>query len=171
MSSQELRRLSEESHKLKQDLLRSSSKDEALDTAIRAAETSMRALELAEDPKEKTRYSTRFKQLLEEAERIKTSSDWKSVVSYAQLTQHTSHSTVNIRARALKEPRSTRKLPNSEHIILLQAGFLNGAKYPPWESAPSSSEFILNDGEKLFLYVTWLRIFLHTTNLAHPQEI
>lgn len=136
-----------------QQLRNAGSRDEALEVAIKAAETSMQALKLASDPKEKTQLSSRVKQLLTEAEDIKTNDDWKSTI---QQTESASNGTTppKTKARVLKEPQSKRKLPTSEQVLLLKAGYLNGFKFPPWTTPPEPSEFELCEGEELFLYVS-----------------
>nr|POE48731.1 calpain-like protease palb/rim13 [Quercus suber] len=125
-------------------LAKSKSQDEALDTAIKAAEASMRTLKLAETPSEKAKQSQRIKQLLEQAERIKFSDDWRSVIRRPPVD------TNPLAARVLKVPRSTRTLSKAEQIIILKAGFLNGFKFPSWTTAPALTEFELRDGEGLF---------------------
>ncbi|KAK5125229.1 hypothetical protein LTR85_000905 [Meristemomyces frigidus] len=154
--SQDFRELSSDAGQHNEQLPRSTSKDEALETAIKAAETSMRALKLAKDPNEKARHSARFKQLLQEAERIKDSRDWRQrqstrpngqpAPSNISTAPQTTPST-----RTLPEPLSLRKLPKSEHILLLKAGYLNGFKFPPWTDPPAPGEFELGVGEDLYL--------------------
>ncbi len=114
----------------------SGSNDDALQAAIKAAESSMQALKLTNDSVEKERISLQVKQHLQEAERIKKG-------------------TTVTQTRILNEPESTRKLPNQEQILLLRASYLNGFKFPPWTEAPRPQEFELNDGEDLFLYVSF----------------
>ena len=140
-----------------EQLLRSTSRDEALEIAIKAAETSMQALKLSTDPNEKAVLSTRFNQLLQEAEKIKFNPNWRQELketTSSSVNQHGDSRTsppAN-RARRLKEPKSSRQLPNREQILLLKAGYLNGFKFPPWSNAPDSSEFELKDGESLYEY-------------------
>ena len=156
LPSKDLEELKNDAERLDAQLLRSSSKDEALEVAIKAAETSMRALKLAQDPIEKSKLSTRVKQMLEEAERIKMSTDWRKAVQHRPSLNGSSSTKADTvaRARTLQEPQSTRKLPNHEQILLLRASYLNGFKFPPWTTPPESSEFELKDGESLFLYVS-----------------
>ncbi|KAK3702819.1 cysteine protease [Vermiconidia calcicola] len=153
LPSKDLEELKSDAERLDAQLLRSSSKDEALEVAIKAAETSMRALKLAQDPIEKSKLSTRVKQMLEEAERIKMSTDWRKAVQHRPSLNGSSSTKADTvaRARTLQEPQSTRKLPNHEQILLLRASYLNGFKFPPWTTPPESSEFELKDGESLFL--------------------
>ena len=53
-------------------LPQANNRDEALEIAIKAAEISMQALKLANDPKEKAELSSRVGLLLTKAEKIKT---------------------------------------------------------------------------------------------------
>jgi calpain-7 len=133
-------------------LPRASSKDEALEAAIKAAETSMQALKLATDSNEKSQLSSRVRQLLTQAENIKTSNDWRQAIQ-APVPDSSTSSPTSSKIRTLKEPQSRRKLPTSEQVLLLKAGYLNGFKFPPWSAPPDPSEFDLNEGEELFLYV------------------
>lgn len=154
--SQDLEELKIDAERLERQLLQSNSKDEALEVAIKAAETSMRALKLAKEPSEKSQLSTRVKRLLDEAERIKISTDWRQVVRSSSSTTSTGNGSIptNVRVRTLKEPHSTRKLPNQEQILLYKASYLHGFKFPPWTTPPAPDEFELKEGEELFTYVS-----------------
>ena len=140
-------------HDLQRRLLQSSSKDEALTLAIKAAEVSMRALKLANGAQEKQAWSADVKSLLEKAEHIKSSQDWTAVV---QTRQNGYGGTLPLEKpstqEGLKQPESTRPLTRKEQILLLKAGFLHGFKFPPW-TPPTPDEFELQPGEGLFLYV------------------
>ncbi|KAK0794262.1 cysteine protease [Friedmanniomyces endolithicus] len=120
--------------------IEASSRDEALQSTINAAEASMRALKLAKDPKDKAKHSARFKQLLQEAERIQHCDDWHSVPATSRKSQ-----------QATKNPESTRKPSRAEQILLLKASYLNNFKFPPWTTPPAPDEFDLADGESLFV--------------------
>ena len=65
--SQDFEELRNDAARLADQLPRSASKDEALEIAIKAAETSMRALNLVQDPNEKTMLSMKAQVLLDEA--------------------------------------------------------------------------------------------------------
>lgn len=137
-------------------LLQSSNRQDALEHAINAAEASVQALKLSLDPHEKARHSARFKQLLEQAEKIKYSNDWREELrplASRSADRTTPTPAANRRARLLKEPQSTRHLPKSEQILLLKAGFLNSCKFPPWSGPPTPGEFQLIEGEDLYEYV------------------
>ena len=157
LPSKDLEELREDAERFANQLPRSASKDEALEIAIKAAETSMQALKLARDPNEKSKFSTRVKQLLSEAERIKQSRDWKTAVQSTMVrAADTANGTTPVKGRAepLKEPQSTRVLSRREQIIVLKASNLNRFQFPPWTTPPAPSEFDLNEGEELFLYVS-----------------
>ena len=149
--SKSLDQLRQDAESSVQRLSQASSRDEALEAAIKAAELSMQALKLASDPKEKKQLSSRVGKLLEDAERIKTNEDWQSVIRIVDPIQGATATRSN--SRVLKQPESQRTLPTSEKILLLRVGYLNGFKFPPWTTPPEPSEFDLHDGEELFLYV------------------
>ncbi|KAK4556404.1 cysteine protease [Recurvomyces mirabilis] len=128
---------------------RSSSRDVALQRAIAEAEAAMRALKLAKDPNEQARQSTRFKQLLQEAERIKHDKNWRLPSSGTNTPTDSSHSEAV--TQELRQPESTRVVPRAEQILLLKAGYLNGFKFPPWSTPPAPNEFELKDGQGLFV--------------------
>jgi calpain-7 len=56
----------------------------------------------------------------------------------------------NSRIHRLREPVSTRKRSKKEEIILLKASRINGFKCPPWDKEPTSTEFVVQQGEELF---------------------
>ena len=152
-----------------QQLPQATSKDEALEAAIKAAEASMQALKVATDTKEKSQLSSRVRQLLTQAEKIKTSSDWKQAIQ-APLPESNASSAPSSKIRILKEPQSRRKLPTSEQVLLLKAGYLNGFKFPPWLAPPEPSEFELREGEELFLYVFFDPVsFIHSINASYAE--
>lgn len=150
----DLEQLRQEADQLAARLPRSATKDEALDIAIRAAETAFKALKLVKDANEKATYTAKAKQLMQDAETIKRSSDWRQAVQQAA------------QVRVLTEPANTRELSTKERIILLRGGFLNGVKFPEWNGAPSPSEFDLKDGEEPFLYVSLRPEASFATNLS-----
>ena len=152
LPSKDLEALREDAERLAVQLPRSSSRDEALDIAIKAAETAMQALKLAKDPRERTQLSTRANQLLREAERIKTDTNWRPAIQSSP-TANAGGKHNGVKSRARNEPLSTRKMSTREQKLLLQASFLNGFKFPPWTTPPKIDEFELKDGEELFLYV------------------
>ena len=57
----------------------------------------------------------------------------------------------------LKEPISHRTLSTREQIILLESSKVHGFVFPPWKSAPTSSEFESKLGMAPFLYVSCSR--------------
>lgn len=155
---QELEQLRQDADRLAERLPRSVTKDEALDIAIKAAETAFSALKLVKDANEKASYTAKAKQLMQDAETIKRSSDWRQAVQQAS------------QVRMLTEPVNSRELSTKERIILLRGGFLNGVKFPEWTGAPSVSEFELKDGEALFLYVCLRPDISFATNLLNLKR-
>lgn len=149
LPSKDLEELRDDVDKYERQVAQSSSREEALELAIRAAETSMRALSLVKDPNEKVKYSTRAQQLMRQAEQIKHSGEWRnsapSIPAQPSLAKD--------KVRLLKEPVNSRKLPTKERILLLKASYLNGVRFPPWDGPPSDSEFVWKPGEALFTYV------------------
>ena len=155
--SKDLEQLRQDAERLATQLPQCSSRDEALEVAIKAAETAFSALRLVKDPSEKAKYTARAKELMQEAETIKKSEDWRQAI--AQASQPRGEAAFDAsKIRLLKEPVNSRALPKSEQIIILRGGFLNGEKFPEWSGAPSSSEFERKDGEELFLYVSLLPV-------------
>ena len=140
---------SADARRLEFQLSLNTSRDDALEAAIKAAERSMQALKLSTDANEKTKLSQKVKSLLDEAETIKQNDDWKTALE--KMSKDRASTT---KARELKQPESKRKLSTREQILLLNASFLHGFKFPPWTSPPEASEFELQDGEQLFLYVS-----------------
>jgi hypothetical protein len=141
-----------EDERLKQKLRAAQTRDEALDTAILAAENALKALSLARNAEDKTRFRTRAKESMGEAESIKKNPTWRPtstqpVDRLVDVAEASTVSPVSGVAKYLKEPRSTRTLTTREKIILARATFLNGTKFPMWETAPSTREFELIDGQ------------------------
>ena len=169
LPSKDLEELRHDTERLAERLPNSTSKDEALEIAIKAAETAMQALKLAKDPNERTKLATRFKQLLAEAEKIKLSRDWRATIRSPSVSASNGASSgtlsVSKTSRVLREPQSTRELSKGEQILLLRASYLHGFKFPPWKERPESDQFELKDGEEMFLYVFFVRIsFLFKTD-------
>ncbi|KAL1587322.1 hypothetical protein WHR41_04267 [Cladosporium halotolerans] len=142
--------LRQDADELSLKLVRSKSRGEALEHAINAVDTSMRALKLADNPIDRSQLSRRVKQLLQEAEQIKTNSDWRPLEQDAPAIHDPSGRDAFIEVSELKEPQNARTLPKSEQILLLRASMLNGLKFPPWTGEPDADEFMLRAGEELF---------------------
>ena len=119
--------------------------DAALEAAINAADTAMSALKLAQDPVERSKLTARLKQSLADAESIKEHSRRCNRPAPHALDRDTGAAHALPSAR---EPRSTRELPRREQIILLQASFLHGHKFPPWTEVPAEVEFELENCEQ-----------------------
>jgi predicted translin family RNA/ssDNA-binding protein len=159
LPNKDLDELRENVDRLERQVTQSSSREEALELAIKAAETSMRALKIASNPDDKVEYSKRVRQLMRQAEEIKSGGEWKTSLTGI----HTSTPMNPDQVRTLKEPVNSRKLPTAEKILVLKAGYLNGVRFPPWDGPPSDSEFELRPGEHLFTYVSFLSLSLFLT--------
>lgn len=162
LPSKDLEEIREDVDRLERQVAESSSREEALELAIKAAETSMRALSMVSDPNQKVKYSTRAQHLMRQAEQIKRSGEWRRSALNVPVQLPLKSNQV----RLLKEPVNSRKLPTREQVILLKAGYLNGVRFPPWNGPPSDSEFQRRPGEALFTYVS-LVSFLTT---CHTDE-
>lgn len=154
--------LEQNAEQLASQIPTASSRDEALETAIKAAEAAMQALRIAE-PDDKARLSAQVKFLLATAEDVKSGRDWKTIgnhtpdhISYGS---HTNGESTKQAQRVLVEPSSTRLPSKAEQILLLRSSFLHGFKFPPWAKAPEASEFERKDGEDLFLYVSFVLVY------------
>lgn len=112
----------------------------------------MKALRLADCPKDKKSLDGKCKELLTRAEKIKESRDAYRAGDKAQ--------------RRLS-PASTRKLTNREEIILLEGAKLHGFIFPPWTYPPDADEFESKNEEELFTYVTVLALSLHIFVSVH----
>lgn len=157
--------LRRDAERLGDQLSHASSRSEALDIAIKAAETSMKALSLVQDPTERAACRSRAEQYMREAERIKHDDNWRSIVKSPPAwlkvevpptprTTAATQAAAATKVRQLPVPLNSRKLSTREKIIVTKAGFLNGVKFPEWSNDPSPKEFELADGEDLFLYVS-----------------
>ncbi|KAF2144597.1 uncharacterized protein K452DRAFT_356752 [Aplosporella prunicola CBS 121167] len=158
-----------------------SSKDEALDLALKAAELCMKALKLASDKSQKSDISSRCQSLLTEAERIKKTNEWasslppsSSFIPTTPLSQNSSLARGSLSERLAikssdtppKTKRSTPPIPNrnlstSEQILLLKGSRLNGQTYPPWKGDPEPSEFTLDYDEGPFTDKAILNLSSH----------
>lgn len=148
LSPGDLDSLRQDADELSLKLVRSKSRGEALENAINAADTSMRALKLADNPIDRSQLSRRVTQLLQEAEQIKTNTNWRPPGQDAPGLDDESGRAAFIAAREFKEPLNTRTLPRSEQILVLRASMLNGFKFPPWNKEPTPDEFALKDGDE-----------------------
>lgn len=124
--------------------------DEALTLAFSAAELAVKAVNQAKDAARKTSATNLFELLLKDIEHLKLQKSQQPDDAFSDLKPLV---TKVSKIRKLKEPVSSRPLPNSEKILLLKASFINGFKFPPWKEAPTESEFELQEGEQLFQYV------------------
>ena len=107
--------------------------------AIDAAQLAMDGLKLSTTLETQKFMRKKSEFFLDEAQRIKSVSEWKPLPKF------------NVgKVAVLVEPRSDRKLPTSEQILLLKASQLNGFKFPPWTNAPQDSDFQLLNGEERY---------------------
>lgn len=107
--------------------------------AIEAAQLAMGGMRLSTTPEIQRFMRKKSDYFLDEAQRIKSVSEWKpQLESNAQ------------KISVLVEPKSDRKLPTSEQILLLKASQLNGFKFPPWIKAPQDSDFQLSADQEHF---------------------
>ncbi|KAF7503404.1 hypothetical protein GJ744_003887 [Endocarpon pusillum] len=116
----------------------------ALEATIKAVELYMRALRLAPTSNERARLDSKCKELLSKAEKLKVE-DVK-----AECDDRNTAATLLPRV-GLKQPTSKRKLTTREEIILLEGSRLNGFVFPPWKGDPTPDEFVLKDGQNLFV--------------------
>ncbi|KAF2150247.1 cysteine proteinase [Myriangium duriaei CBS 260.36] len=92
----------------------------------------MANLKLTTNPTSKKAESANVKNLLDHAERIKSTNEWKAFMFDLSL------------------PESNKQPSKAEQILLLRASLVNGAKYPPWQAQPAASEFELGSDGKPF---------------------
>lgn len=124
----------------------------------------MKALKIATDREQKSDMTSRCQNLLTEAERIKTITQWPltpavtpgpaSSPPASPLTLRCGTETIGTptpaRIRQLVEPVSSREVSKAEQIILLRSSKLNGFTFPPWQGAPEPDEFALSQGAEAF---------------------
>jgi calpain-7 len=115
----------------------SSTKEEALESAILATEIYMKAIKLASSESEKTRLKTKCMRLLARAEEIKQQKVWMLPVEERDNQQN---------GKVMEVLLSTRTLCTREKVILLEGSKLHGLVFPQWTSAPSGVLFDSTDG-------------------------
>ncbi|KAJ9647307.1 cysteine protease [Coniosporium tulheliwenetii] len=153
---------------LQASIANATSKDEALELALQAAELCMKALKIATDREQKSDMTSRCQTLLTEAERIKTITQWPltpvltpamtpgpaSSPNASPLTLRRETEAIGtptpVRVKQLVEPVSSGELSKAEKIILLKSSKLNGFTFPPWQGAPEPDEFALSQGAEAF---------------------
>ncbi|KAI9838547.1 MAG: hypothetical protein M1819_004856 [Sarea resinae] len=128
--------------KLEARIFSSSTKEDALSSAIGAVELYMRALKHAKTPEDKAKLKRKCQDLLEQAERIKESENWN-----ARDANRNNASSV----QKLAQPGEDREIPVREQRILWESSKLNGFIFPPWKGTPEPNEFQLGDGESQFI--------------------
>ncbi|EXJ88498.1 hypothetical protein A1O1_05428 [Capronia coronata CBS 617.96] len=125
---------------VEQTIPRNSTSNAALEATIKSAELYLQALRLADKPADRKRIDAKCKQLLAQAERLKSSQDAITSPERKERSIGT-----------LKAPAPSRKLTTRENIILLEGAKLHGFVFKPWTSAPSLDEFQLEDGGQPFV--------------------
>ncbi|KZF25017.1 PALB protein [Xylona heveae TC161] len=115
-----------------------STRDDALNAAIKAAELYMQAMKQLPAGEKKARLKQKCNGLLDQAEKIKSCADWQGQMNSAATVAK------------LDAPSSTRVLATKEKRILLEDSKLNGFIFPPWNASPDPHEFILKEGEPLY---------------------
>ena len=127
---------------IEQQIGRAPSKKDAFDLVMAEVEKSMARLEVSKDKTERA-YTSR---LINRAEHIKTSQFWRSPLPVSE-----------------EGPVSRRTLTTAEQIIVLKASYVNGGKYPPWQTNPTATDFELGPDGKPFEDD-------HTFNLSRTQQ-
>lgn len=142
--------LEEQARLTERSIAAKSSANAALEATIRSAKLYLQALRLADTPADRKRIDAKCKHLLAQAERLKDSHGDSPPIGVS-------------RKQDLKPPSSRRKLTTRENIILLEGSKVHGLLFKPWTKPPSAEEFILQDGESLF--VDPVRLSLSSTQL------
>lgn len=115
---------------------KSSTKEEALETASHAAELYMKATKLASNESERRRLRAKCIELLSRAEEIKNAQTWTPQ---------------KVKAITLRVPKSERAISKREEIILLEGSRLHGFLFPPWTTDPDDSVFdAMINGDEYF---------------------
>ncbi|KAI9798360.1 MAG: cysteine protease [Candelina submexicana] len=152
----------------------SANKDEALKFSIEAAEKYIQALTLTSLNDERIRLRERCNALLNHAELIKNSGQWKPSSPFSRSTS----SRIASSGQGLitsRQPCSSRQLTKREQIILLEGSKLNGSIFPQWQSPPDRTEFDFEGGQEKFIDVTELNLSALQRDLLdgwnRPEEI
>ncbi|KAG6364425.1 hypothetical protein INS49_006026 [Diaporthe citri] len=98
---------------------------EAFKNAIQAAELYMKAVKEAPTAAEKSRLKARCRDLIAQAETLKTSGPTAAPP----------------KAPKPRGPRQSRELPTAEKTILWRSSKLHGSVFPPWEADPDPAVF------------------------------
>ena len=130
----------------------------------------MRALRSKPSDDEKGRLDQTCRRLLERAELIKATGQWKSEAPAIGSKMPRRGSSQGSHSK-LKKPISTRPLSTREQIILLEGSKLHGFTFWPWQSNPLATEFELKPGENLFLYVLDAVTHIISISPAHLSEL
>lgn len=99
---------------------------EAFKNAIQAAELYMKAVKEAATAAEKSRLKGKCRDLIAQAETLKTSGPTAARPP---------------KAPKPRGPRQSRELPTAEKTILWRSSKLHGSVFPPWEADPDPAVF------------------------------
>jgi calpain-7 len=133
---------------LESQISQASTRDEALQRAIAAAEAYMKAFKLSSRESERVRLKGQCSKVLAIAEKIKQQNSW-TVTSNGKKEKGPS-------PKILKAPVSQRKLTTREEVIILESSKLHGFIFPPWTSDPQADSFCKEGkGEAQFMYVVY----------------
>jgi calpain-7 len=93
-------------------------------------------LNLTDSPSDRKRLDAKCRELINKAERLKTSTNGKSETT--------------VEEPLLEPPVSTRTLTTREKIILLEGSKLNNFVFKPWDQDPTSKDFELGPDQEPF---------------------
>ena len=145
MSSRSFAQSEAQAREAERQIQHAKAQDTSLAATIKAVELYMKALKLANDAEDRRRINGKCKELLSRAELTKKAHDNKAG------TGQDAPASIPPDSLRIEPPMSMRELSTREKIILLEGAKLNGFVFKAWESPPSPKEFVLNDGEDLFL--------------------
>jgi calpain-7 len=126
-------------------IARSSSREEALQNAILATESYMKAIEQASSEVERDMLKTKCLRVLIRAEEIKKMKIWSLPISSNGERTGGRFSIV---------PSSLRTLSTREEVILLEGSKLHGFIFPPWQSDPGKETFDSTSNGELYTYLS-----------------
>ncbi|KAI9728418.1 MAG: cysteine protease [Chrysothrix sp. TS-e1954] len=142
-------------------------KDEALELAIEASQLALQFMSIAQNPQQKKQTKSTAEYMVEQAERIKSSSTWNEgtdgdlidlePLNPVQATPDPPRTQEKVVDRAPErhlpspdEQSSHQKLSTAEKLVLLRGSKIDDCKYPLWENEPGDDEFELKAGTALF---------------------
>ncbi|KIW02853.1 uncharacterized protein PV09_05907 [Verruconis gallopava] len=161
--------------RLEAQIRATSSAEQKLKLTIEATEVAMRAMKLAPSKSaEQAELRSKAQGMLEEAETLKRAKSAQAARLTMRLSPQDSakkaavepssagRSAVNDLMAAFVgrpgEPRPTRELTTAEKVLLMRGSKLNGFKFSPWGSTPTSRDFDLDQGQERFVDDADLRL-------------